>query len=374
VPVFATSTTHNFFRLTVHTLPASKPRTNKIARKDSHAMPKMKVAVVPKPGADFQIEERDIPTPGEGQVRIKVAACGVCASDHLVKDGLMPWIQYPRVPGHEIAGVIDEVGPHVTAWKKGQKVGVGWHGGHDFTCIQCRRGDFINCVNEKWTGIMYDGGYAEYVVVPWEAVAAMPDGLDPAEAAPLLCAGITTFNALRRSGAIPGDLVAVLGVGGLGHLGVQFANKFGYKTVAIGRDKESEVLAKRLGAHAYFDSSAVDAAAELKKLGGARVILSTAPSGQAMSALIDGLGANGEMLVIGIGPDPISASAVQLVIGNHGVKGWASGTAVDSEDTLRFSEFTGVRAMIEKYPLAKVNEAWARLVSGKAQFRVVLTM
>jgi D-arabinose 1-dehydrogenase-like Zn-dependent alcohol dehydrogenase len=337
-------------------------------------MPKMKVAVVPKPGADFQIEERDIPTPGEGQVRIKVAACGVCASDHLVKDGLMPWIQYPRVPGHEIAGVIDEVGPHVTAWKKGQKVGVGWHGGHDFTCIQCRRGDFINCVNEKWTGIMYDGGYAEYVVVPWEAVAAMPDGLDPAEAAPLLCAGITTFNALRRSGAIPGDLVAVLGVGGLGHLGVQFANKFGYKTVAIGRDKESEVLAKRLGAHAYFDSSAVDAAAELKKLGGARVILSTAPSGQAMSALIDGLGANGEMLVIGIGPDPISASAVQLVIGNHGVKGWASGTAVDSEDTLRFSEFTGVRAMIEKYPLAKVNEAWARLVSGKAQFRVVLTM
>jgi D-arabinose 1-dehydrogenase-like Zn-dependent alcohol dehydrogenase len=343
-------------------------------RSKDQNMPKMKVAVVPKPGADFVIEERDIPAPGEGQVRIKVSACGVCASDHLVKDGLMPWIQYPRVPGHEVAGVVDEVGPHVTAWKKGQKVGVGWHGGHDFTCINCRRGDFINCVNEKWTGVMYDGGYAEYVVVPWEAVAAMPDGLDAAEAAPLLCAGITTFNALRRSGAIPGDIVAVLGVGGLGHLGVQFANKFGYQVAAISRGKENEALAKKLGAHFYFDSDAVDAAAELKKLGGAKVILSTAPSGKAMTALVDGLGANGNLLVIGIGPDPISVTAVQLIIGNHGVKGWASGTAPDSEDTLRFAEYTGVRAMIEKFPLAKVNEAWARMVSGKAQFRVVLTM
>lgn len=337
-------------------------------------MPKMKIAVVPKPGADFVIEEREIPTPGAGQVRIKVQACGVCASDHLVKDGLMPWIQYPRSPGHEVAGIIDEVGQNVTAWKKGQRVGVGWHGGHDFTCIHCRRGDFINCVNEKWAGIHYDGGYAEYMIAPWEAVAAMPDGLEPAEAAPLMCAGITTFNALRRAGAIPGDVVAILGVGGLGHLGVQFANKFGYKTVAISRGKESEALAKKLGAHVYLDSEAVDAAAELKKLGGARVILSTAPSGKANSALIDGLGANGELRVVGLGPDPISASAVQLIIGNKGVKGWASGTAVDSEDTLRFSEYTGVRAMIEKFPLEKVNDAWARLTSGKAQFRVVLTM
>jgi D-arabinose 1-dehydrogenase-like Zn-dependent alcohol dehydrogenase len=337
-------------------------------------MPKMKIAVVPKPGADFVIEEREIPTPGPGQVRIKVQACGVCASDHIVKEGLMPWIQYPRSPGHEVAGVIDEVGPNVTAWKKGQKVGVGWHGGHDFTCINCRRGDFINCVNEKWTGNHYDGGYAEYMVAPWEAVASMPDSLDPAEAAPLLCAGITTFNSMRRAGAIPGDLVAVLGVGGLGHLGIQFANKFGYKTVAISRGKESEALAKKLGAHVYLDSDAVNAAEELKRLGGAKVILSTAPSGKAMSALVDGLGANGTMLVIGVGPDPISVSAAQLIFGNKAVKGWASGTAPDSEDTLRFSEYTGVRAMIEKYPLEKVNDAWARLVSGKAQFRVVLTM
>jgi D-arabinose 1-dehydrogenase-like Zn-dependent alcohol dehydrogenase len=337
-------------------------------------MPKMKIAVVPKPGADFVIEEREIPTPGPGQVRIKVAACGVCASDHIVKEGLMPWIQYPRSPGHEVAGVIDEVGSNVTSWKKGDKVGVGWHGGHDFTCINCRRGDFINCANEKWAGVHYDGGYAEYMVAPWEAVAAMPDGIDPAEAAPLLCAGITTFNALRRAGAIPGDVVAILGVGGLGHLGVQFANKFGYKTVAISRGKETEALAKKLGAHVYLDSSAVDAAAELKKLGGARVILSTAPSGKAMSALVDGLGANGALIVIGVGPDPISVTSAQVIFGNKAVKGWASGTAPDSEDTLRFSEYTGVRPMIEKFPLDKVNDAFARMSSGKAQFRVVLTM
>jgi D-arabinose 1-dehydrogenase-like Zn-dependent alcohol dehydrogenase len=337
-------------------------------------MAKMKIAVVPKPGADFVIEEREIPAPGPGQVRIKVQACGVCASDHFVKEGLMPWIQYPRSPGHEVAGVIDEVGSGVTAWKKQQRVGVGWHGGHDFTCINCRRGDFINCVNEKWAGVHYDGGYAEYMVAPWEAVAAMPDGLDPVEAAPLMCAGITTFNAMRHAGAIPGDLVAVLGVGGLGHLGIQFANKFGYKTVAISRGKDSEALAKKLGAHVYLDSSAVDAAAELKKLGGAKVILSTAPSGKAMSALVDGLGANGVLLVIGAGPDPIAVTAAQLIFGNKAVKGWASGTAPDSEDTLRFSEYTGVRPMIEKFPLEKVNEAFARMSSGKAQFRVVLTM
>jgi D-arabinose 1-dehydrogenase-like Zn-dependent alcohol dehydrogenase len=337
-------------------------------------MPKMKVAVVPKAKADFEIIEREIPTPGTGQVRIKVTACGVCYSDHMVKDGLMPWITFPRSPGHEIAGVIDEIGPHVTSLKKGQKVGIGWHGGHDFTCLQCRRGDFINCANEKWTGIHYDGGYAEYMLAPWEAVAAMPDNLDPVEAAPLLCAGITTFNSLRQSGAIPGDLVAVLGVGGLGHLGIQFANKFGYQVVGISRGKESESLAKKLGAHIYIDSSATDAAGELKKLGGARVILSTAPSGKAMSQLIDGLGANGRMLVIGAGPDPIEVQTGQLIFGNKELKGWASGTAPDSEDTLRFAAYTGVKPMIEKFPLEKVNEAYNRMTSGKAQFRVVLTM
>jgi D-arabinose 1-dehydrogenase-like Zn-dependent alcohol dehydrogenase len=337
-------------------------------------MPKMKVAIVPKAKADFEIIERDIPTPGTGQVRIKVHACGVCFSDHMVKDGLMPWITYPRSPGHEIAGTIDEVGPHVTAWKKGQRVGVGWHGGHDFTCIQCRRGDFINCANEKWTGIHYDGGYTEYMIAPWEAVAAMPDSLDPVEAAPLLCAGITTFNALRHGGAVPGDLVAVLGVGGLGHLGIQFANKFGYQVVGISRGKESESLAKKLGAHIYIDSSATDAAAELKKLGGAKAILSTAPSGKAMSSLIDGLGANGTMMVIGAGPDPIEVQTGTMIFGNKVLKGWASGTAQDSEDTLRFAAYTGVRPMIEKYPLEKVNQAYNRMTSGKAQFRVVLTM
>ena len=337
-------------------------------------MPKMKVAVVPKAGADFEIIERDIPTPGTGHVRIKVTACGVCFSDHMVKDGLMPWIQFPRSPGHEVAGVIDEVGPHVTSLRKGQKVGVGWHGGHDFTCIQCRRGDFINCANEKWTGIHYDGGYAEYMIAPWEAVAAMPDGLDLIEAAPLLCAGITTFNALRHAGAIPGDLVAVLGVGGLGHLGIQFANKFGYQVVGISRGKESEPLARKLGAHMYIDSSATNAAEELKKLGGARVILSTAPSGKAMASLVDGLGANGTMLVIGAGPDPIEVQTGTMIFGNKELKGWASGTAPDSEDTLRFAAYTGVRPMVEKYSLDKVNEAYNRMTSGKARFRVVLTM
>jgi D-arabinose 1-dehydrogenase-like Zn-dependent alcohol dehydrogenase len=337
-------------------------------------MPKMKVAVVPKPGADFEIQERDIPTPGQGQVRIKVQACGVCFSDDLVKEGLMPWISYPRSPGHEVAGIIDEVGPGVTTWKKGQHVGVGWHGGHDFTCLQCRRGDFINCANQKITGLHHDGGYAEYMIAPWEAVASLPDALDPVEAAPLLCAGITTFNALRHSGAKPGDLVAVLGIGGLGHLGIQFANKFGYQVVGIGRGKESEALSKKLGAHFYIDSTAVDAAAELKKLGGARVILSTAPSGKAMTALLDGLGANGTMMVVGVGPDPIQAAAGALIFGNKDLQGWASGIATDSEDTLRFAEYTGVRPMIEKFPLEKVNEAYHRMTSGKAQFRVVLTM
>jgi D-arabinose 1-dehydrogenase-like Zn-dependent alcohol dehydrogenase len=337
-------------------------------------MPKMKIAVVPKPGADFEIQERDIPTPGPGQVRIKVEACGVCSSDHIAKEGLMPWIQYPRSPGHEIAGVIDEIGPQVTSWKKGQRVGVGWHGGHDFTCLQCRRGDFINCANEKWTGISYDGGYAEYMIAPWEAVASVPDSLDPVEAAPLLCAGITTFNALRHSGAVPGDLVAILGVGGLGHLGIQFANKFGYQVVGISRGKESEALARKLGAHSYIDSSATDAAAELKKLGGARVILSTAPSGKAVASLVDGLGANGTLMVIGAGPDPIDVQTAALIFGNKELKGWASGVAPDSEDTLRFAAYTGVRPMIEKFPLDKVNQAYNRMTSGKARFRVVLTM
>ena len=334
----------------------------------------MKVAQVPKPGADFQIVEREIPEPGAGHVRIKVQACGVCHSDMLTKEGAWPGIQYPRVPGHEVAGVIDEVGAGVSAWKKGQRVGVGWHGGQDGTCLSCRRGDFRNCRNMKIPGISYDGGYQQYMVAPVEALAAIPEGLSDVEAAPLLCAGITTFNALRHSGALPGDLVAVQGIGGLGHLGIQFANKFGYKVAAIGRGPENAALAKKLGASVYIDSKATNAAEELQKLGGAQVILATAPSSKAMSELIDGLGPNGKLMVIGATFDPIEVTPIQLIIGSRTIQGWASGTPTDSEDTLRFAELTGVRPMIETYPLEKAAEAYARMMSGNAQFRVVLTM
>ena len=337
-------------------------------------MPKMKAVQVPKAGGDFEIVERDIPQAGPGQVRIRVQACGVCHSDVLTKEGAWPGIAYPRVPGHEIAGVIDDLGPGVTSWKKGQRVGVGWHGGQDGTCPNCRRGDFGICVNLKICGISYDGGYAEYVVAPVEAVASMPESLDAAEAGPLMCAGVTTFNALRHSGALPSDLVAVQGIGGLGHLGIQFAQKFGYRVAAIGRGPENGALAKKLGAHVYIDSAATNAAAELQKLGGARVILATAPSSQAMSSLIDGLGANGRMMIVGATFDPIEVSPVQLIINRRDLQGWVAGIPADSEDALRFAEMTGVRPMIEKYPLAKAAEAYARMLSGKAEFRVVLTM
>jgi D-arabinose 1-dehydrogenase-like Zn-dependent alcohol dehydrogenase len=334
----------------------------------------MKAAQVPKPGADFEIVEREIPKPEAGQVRIKVQACGICHSDVLTKDGLLPGIQYPRVPGHEIAGIIDELGPGVTAWKQGQRVGVGWHGGQDNTCPSCRRGDFRNCRNVKIPGISYDGGYQQYMLAPIEALVAIPDTLSDTEAAPLLCAGITTYNALRHSGAFPGDLVAVQGIGGLGHLGVQFASKFGYKVAAIGRGPENGALAKKLGAALYIDSKSTNAAAELQKLGGAQVILATAPNSKAMSELIDGLGPNGKLMVIGASFDPIEVSPPQLIFGSKTIQGWAAGTAADSEDTLRFAELTGVRPMIETYPLEKAGEAYARMMSGNAQFRVVLTM
>jgi D-arabinose 1-dehydrogenase-like Zn-dependent alcohol dehydrogenase len=335
---------------------------------------KMKVAQVSKPGADFEIVERDIPTPDAGQVRIKVQACGVCHSDVLTKEGLWPGIQYPRIPGHEVAGIVDEVGAGVSAWKKGQRVGVGWHGGQDNTCRECRRGDFRNCRNLKVCGISYDGGYQQYMVAPVEALVPIPDSLNDVDAAPLLCAGITTYNALRHSGALPGDLVAVQGIGGLGHLGVQFANKFGYQVAAIGRGSENAALAKKLGAHVYIDSASVSAAEALQKLGGARVILATAPSSKAMSELINGLGPNGELLVVGAASDPIEVTPLQLINGSKSIQGWASGTPADSEDTLHFAELTGVRPMIEVYPLEKAAEAFARMMSGKAEFRVVLTM
>lgn len=337
-------------------------------------MAKMKVAQVTKPGADFDIVEREIPQLGVGQVRIRVKACGICYSDSLTKENHWPGITYPRVPGHEIAGVIDELGAGVTGWKKDQRVGVGWHGGQCGTCLACRRGDFANCTKLKVPGISYDGGYQEYMVAPVEALAAIPETLTAEEAAPLLCAGITTFNSLRHSGALPGDLVAVQGIGGLGHLGIQFASKFGYKVVAIGRGPENATLAKKLGASAYIDSKATKAAEELQKLGGARVILATAPNSQAMSELVGGLGMNGKLLVVGASPEPLEVSPIQLIQGRKSVQGWSSGIPTDSEDTLRFAELTGVRPMIEKYPLEKANEGYERMMSGKAEFRVVLTM
>ncbi|HXM64858.1 MAG TPA: alcohol dehydrogenase [Terriglobales bacterium] len=338
-------------------------------------MKKMLAAQVTKPGTPFELVERDVPQPGPGQVRVKVLACGVCHSDVVVRENIWPGIQFPRIPGHEVAGIIDEASPEAALdWQPGQRVGIGWHGGQCNRCIPCRRGDFANCIRLKITGASYDGGYAQYMVAPVEALAHMPDDLSPEDAGPLLCAGITTFNALRHSGAGPGDLVAVQGVGGLGHLGIQFANKFGFHVVAIGRGPENADLAAKLGAHRYLDSNAVDAAKELTKMGGARAILSTVPNGKAMSGLINGLGANGTMMVVGAGPEAIEVTPAQLIQGRKGIQGWPSGTPADSEDTLRFAKLTGVRAMIEKYPLSKVNEAYDRMMSGKVQFRAVLTM
>lgn len=340
----------------------------------SIAVGTMKAAFIASPGADFQVAEREIPTPGPRQVRIKVEACGICHSDVLTKEGVWPGIQYPRIPGHEVAGVIDEVGAGVSEWTRGQRAGVGWHGGHDGTCRSCRRGDFRNCQNLKIAGISYDGGYQEYMLAPAEALVAIPDTLSAVEAAPLLCAGITTYNSLRHSGALPGDLVAVQGIGGLGHLGIQFANKFGYRVAAVGRGSANAALAKKLGAHIYIDSKATNAAAALQDLGGAQVILATAPNSKSMSELIDGLGPNGKFIVVGADAQPIEVTPAQLIFGSKIIQGWATGSPADTEDTLQFAGLTGVRPMIETYPLSRVGEAYARMMSGDAQFRVVLTM
>ena len=338
------------------------------------AITPMKVAQISRPGGDFELVECEIPIPDANEVRIKVQACGVCHSDAFTKEGWWPGIQYPRVPGHEVAGLVDKLGPGVTGWMEGQRVGVGWHGGHDGTCLQCRRGDFGNCRNLKIAGISYDGGYQQYMVAPVEALTALPEGLGDVEAAPLLCAGITTYNALRHSGALPGDVVAVLGIGGLGHLGIQFAAKFGFKVAAIGRGSETEALAKKLGASLYIDNKSANPAEALQKLGGAQVILATAPSSKAMSEVFDGLAPNGKLMVVGASTDPIQVTPVQLISGSRTIQGWASGTPADAEDTLRFAELTGVRPMIETFPLERAAEGYARMMSGKAQFRVVLTM
>jgi D-arabinose 1-dehydrogenase-like Zn-dependent alcohol dehydrogenase len=335
---------------------------------------KMKAAQISKPGGDWELVEREIPEPGTGQVRVKVEACGICHSDFVVKEGLWPGLQFPRVPGHEVAGRIDAVGGNVTAWKKSQRVGVGWHGGHCFVCEQCRRGDFAMCINRKVTGIDFDGGYAEYMIAPAAALALIPEELPAEEAGPFMCAGVTVYNALRNSGARAGDVVAVHGIGGLGHLGVQYARQMGFKTVAVGRGRDKEELAKKLGAHHYIDSGSGDAAAELQKLGGANVILATAPNAQAISALVDGLSAGGKLVMPAAPTEPLAISPMSLFLERRSVLGWYSGTAKDSQDTLEFSALTGVHPMIEKYPLSRVAEAYEQMHSGKVRFRSVLTM
>src|SRR5881628_2309259 len=333
----------------------------------------MRVAHISGAKGRFEIVERPIPEPTPGTVRIKVAACGICHSDALVKEGLWPGIQYPRVPGHEVGGAIDAVGDGVTGWTPGQRVGVGWNGGYCGRCDNCRRGNLFACETQQVTGISFDGGYGEYMIAPATAVARFPDELAPVDAAPLMCAGLTTFNALRNSGARSGDVVAVLGLGGLGHLGVQYAAKMGFHTVGIARGKDKEPLARQLGAAAYIDSQAADPAAELQKLGGAQVILATATSGEAMSAVQGGLAVNGTLLVVGAAPS-MQVSPLLLLAGCRSIKGWYSGTSIDSQDTLAFSARAGVRSMNEIFPLERASEAYDRMMSGKARFRVVLTV
>ena len=338
-------------------------------------MATMRVVQVSRPSGPFEIVERQIPEPGAGAVRIKVEACGICHSDSMTKQGLWPGIQYPRVPGHEIAGVVDSLGAGVEGWTKGQRVGVGWHGGHCGYCDSCRRGDFVTCqIALQVPGIAYDGGYAEFVIVPAGALALIPEGLSAVEAGPLMCAGITTFNSLRNSGARPGDLVAILGIGGLGHLGVQFAAKMGFRTVAIARGMDKEPLARKLGAWSYIDSKTQDPAAELLKLGGAKVVLATVTNGDAMSATLGGLGVNGKLIILGAAAEPLQVPGIPLLLGRRSIVGWPSGSSIDSQDTLAFSMLTGVRAMNEIFPLERAAEAYEHMMSGKARFRAVLAM
>jgi D-arabinose 1-dehydrogenase-like Zn-dependent alcohol dehydrogenase len=336
-------------------------------------MPLMKAVQVTAANGPFALVEREIPEPQARQVRVKVQACGVCHSDSFTKLGAFPGIVYPRVPGHEVVGIIDAVGADVPEWRIGQRVGVGWHGGHCGHCRSCRRGDFITCANGQIPGISYDGGYAEYMIAPFEALALVPDELAAAEAAPLLCAGITTFNALRNSGVRAGDLVAVLGIGGLGHLAVQFSAKMGCHTVAIARGADKAALARQLGAHVYIDSTTQDIAAELSKLGGARVVLATATSAEAMSVCVGGLGIDGRLVVVGASPDAIQVSPLALIGGRRGVTGWPSGTSIESEDTMAFSVLANIRPMIETMPLERAEEAYDKMMSGAARFRMVIT-
>jgi D-arabinose 1-dehydrogenase-like Zn-dependent alcohol dehydrogenase len=329
--------------------------------------------VVREANGPFELEERDVPEPGLGEVRIKVEACGICHSDAFVKFGQFPGLELPRAPGHEVAGVIDAVGEGVGLFSPGDRVGVGWHGGHCFTCDPCRRGDFLNCQNHRVCGISYDGGYQEYMVCPWEAAARIPDALDAVDAAPLLCAGITTFNALRHSGARPGDVVAVQGIGGLGHLALQYASRMGFHTVALSRGRDKEELARSLGAHTYIDAKAQDEVEELRKLGGADVILATAPSGKAIEGVLNGLSSRGKLMLVAAAPDPFSVNAFAMLSGKQ-IHGWPSGSAIESEDTMRFSALTNVRPQVERFPLEGANEAFAKVMENTIRFRAVLDL
>jgi D-arabinose 1-dehydrogenase-like Zn-dependent alcohol dehydrogenase len=337
------------------------------------AMAKMRAVQIARANGNFELVERDVPEPRAGEVRVRVQACGVCHSDAFTKEGLYPGIPYPIVPGHEIAGVIDAVGPNVPQqWAVGRRVGVGWFGGHCGYCEPCRRDDMMDCRNLKIPGLSYDGGYAEAMIAPFDALASIPDDLSATDAAPLLCAGVTTYNALRRSEARPGDLVAILGVGGLGHLGVQFAARMGFRVAAIGRRRSTAGMARELGAHAYIDSETQNMAEALQALGGARVVLATIPNGPVMSKCIDGLAVRGKLIVVGVSAEPIEVTPLQLISASRTISGHASGTSQDSEDTMRFSSQAQVRPMIETMPLERAAEAYDRMMSGKAQFRMVL--
>jgi D-arabinose 1-dehydrogenase-like Zn-dependent alcohol dehydrogenase len=336
-------------------------------------MSKMRVVQVTRPNGPLEVVEREIPEPGAGSVRIKVEACGICHSDALTKEGIWPGIEYPRVAGHEIAGIIDALGAGVAGWTPGQRVGIGWHGGHCGYCDSCRRGDFVTCqIALQVPGIAYDGGYAEYMIGPASALARIPEGLSAVDAGPLMCAGVTTFNSLRNSGARPGDLVAVLGIGGLGHLGIQFAVKMGFRTVAIARGMDKEPLARKLGAWSYIDSKTQDPAAELLKSGGAKVVLATVTSGDAMSATLGGLAVNGKLVILGAASEPLEVPGIPLMLGRRSIMGWPSGSSIDSQDTLSFSVLTGVRSMNEIFPLERAAEGYEHMMSGKARFRAVL--
>ena len=336
--------------------------------------PGMRNVRVTRPKGAFELVEQPIPEPGPGRVRIKVEACGICHSDAVTKEAIFPGIQYPRAPGHEVAGVVDAIGTGVAGWRTGQRVGLGWHGGHCGQCASCRRGDFVTCqVAFQMPGVSYDGGYGDYVIAPAGALAAIPDGLSSIEAAPLMCAGVTTFNPLRHSGARPGDLVAILGIGGLGHLGVQFAAKMGFQTVAIARGEDKRALALELGAQHYIDSQASDPAAELLALGGARVVLATVTNAPAMSAVLGGLGVDGKLIIVGVPAEPLEVPVAPLIFGRRAIVGWPSGSSIDSQDTLAFAARAGVRPMTEVFPLERAAEGYERMMSGKARFRVVLT-